>query len=93
MDFEWDEQKANSNYLKHRVTFIEAKTVFNDPFSITVYDPEHSSKENRFIDIGMSSSGHLIVVSYTERNSKIRIINCRRATKKEREVYEEGIIN
>ena len=88
LTFEWDEKKADDNLRKHGVTFDEAKTVFNDPFSVTIYDPDHSSDEQRYIDIGLSSKGRLIVVSYIERGEKIRIINSREATKKEEREYE-----
>jgi uncharacterized DUF497 family protein len=86
--FEWDEKKADDNLRKHGVSFDEAKTVFNDPFSVTIYDPDHSSHEERYIDIGLSSNGRLIVVSYTERGKRIRIISSREATRKEQQEYE-----
>ena len=88
LTFEWDEKKADDNLRKHGVSFDEAKTVFNDPFSVTIHDPDHSRGEQRYIDIGLSSKGRLIVVSYTERGEKIRIINSREATKKEEREYE-----
>lgn len=89
LDFEWDEDKAAANLKKHKISFEEAKTVFADPFSITIDDPKHSVDEHRFIDIGASSSGKILVVSYTEREQKTRLINCRKAIKSEREIYEE----
>ena len=89
LTFEWDEQKAEQNLRKHQVSFMEAKTVFGDPFSITIPDPQHSADESRYVDIGYSSQGRLLVVVYTEREPNIRIINCRRATQHERRVYEE----
>jgi uncharacterized DUF497 family protein len=89
LTFEWDEAKDLSNQKKHRVGFEEAKTVFNDPRSITIADERHSDDEDRFIDIGISSRGRLIVVSYTERGANIRIISCRTATKSERKAYEQ----
>ena len=89
--FEWDEEKAESNLKKHDVNFEEARTVFGDPLSITVTDPRHSGDEERYIDIGMSASGRLLVVVYTERGAAMRIISSRRATAREREVYEEQI--
>jgi uncharacterized DUF497 family protein len=89
LDFEWDEAKAVANLKKHKISFEEAKTVFADPFSITIDDPKHSVDEHRFIDIGVSLSGKILVVSYTERKRKTRLINCRKATKAEREIYEE----
>ncbi len=88
LTFEWDEDKSRSNFKKHGVSFEEAKTVFNDPFAITIEDPDHSDEEERYIDIGFSSKGRLVVVWYTERNENIRIIGCRKATKKERKSYE-----
>ena len=88
LTFEWDEKKADDNLRKHGVSFDEAKTVFNDPFSVTIHDPDHSRDEQTYIDIGLSSKGRLIVVSYTERGEKIRIINSREATKKEEREYE-----
>ena len=87
--FEWDEEKAEINLKKHKVGFEEAKSVFGDPFSITVDDPDHSKEEQRFIDIGKSISGIFLVVVYTERGNKIRIISCRKATPTERRKYEE----
>ncbi len=89
LTFEWDEDKAEENLKKHGVGFEEAKTIFNDPFSITIYDNEHSSNEERYVDIGLSLKGRLIVVSYTERKENIRIISSRKAIKKEQKIYEE----
>lgn len=88
--FEWDEEKAKANLKKHRVSFDEAITVFLDPFSMTIPDPDHSVKEQRFIDIGSSDKGRVLVVVYTERGSNIRIISCRKATPSERTLYKEG---
>ena len=90
LNFEWDEEKAKANLKKHRASFDEATTVFIDPFSITIPDPDHSMDEQRYIDIGSSSKGHVLVVAYTERGSIIRIISCRKATSSERKLYEEG---
>ena len=78
LNFEWDEEKAKANIKKHRVSFDEAITVFVDPFSITIPDPDHSVAEQRYIDIGSSDKGHVLIVVYTERGSNIRIISCRR---------------
>lgn len=91
LNFEWDEEKAKENDKKHRVSFDEATTVFIDPFSITKPDPDHSVKEERYIDIGSSDKGRVLVVVYVERGSNIRIISCRKATLSERKLYEEGI--
>ena len=88
LTFEWDQEKSGNNFKKHGVGFEEAKTVFNDPFSITLDDPDHSNEEERYIDIGISSKGRVVVVWYTERNENIRIIGCRKATKTERKTYE-----
>ncbi len=85
--FEWDEEKARPNELKHGVTFEEAKTIFNDPFAVTVPDPDHSEEPQRWLDIGLSAEGRLLVVWYTERGESIRIIGSRRATKKEEREY------
>lgn len=89
-NFEWDEEKAQANLRTHKVSFDEATTVFSDPFSITIPDPDHSTGEERYIDIGTSDKGRLLVVSYTERGTNIRIISCRKATPTERRRYEEG---
>lgn len=89
LDFEWDEEKASANLKKHKVSFAEAKTVFADPFAITIDDPKNSIDERRFIDTGASADGRILVVSYTERERKIRLISCRKATKTERKIYEE----
>ena len=91
LNFEWDEEKAKANFKKHRISFEEATTVFHDHFSITMPDPDHSEGEERYIDIGSSDNGRVLVVAYTERGSNIRIISCRKATLSERRLYEEGI--
>ncbi len=90
LSFEWDEEKAKANLKKHRVGFDEATTVFTDPFSMTIHDPDHSADEQRYIDIGSSDKGRVLVMVYTERGSTIRIISCRKATPSERKRYEEG---
>ncbi len=89
-NFEWDENKAKANRQKHKVSFDEAVTVFVDPFSVTIPDPDHSESERRYINIGISEKGRLIVVVYTERGASIRVISCRKATSAERRFYEEG---
>jgi hypothetical protein len=91
LNFEWDEEKAKTNLKNHRVSFDEATTVFSDPLSITIPDPDHSADEQRYIDIGSSDRGRILVVVYTERGTNIRIISCRKATPTERRRYEEGI--
>jgi len=86
---EWDDEKARQNARKHHVPFEEAATVFSDPLSLTIDDPLHSSQENRFITVGRSNRGTLLVVAHTERGDTIRIISARRATRSERNNYEE----
>ena len=90
MEFKWDENKAKANLSKHRVSFGEAKTVFDDLFYIDFYDPDYSDGEDRYIIIGESQQHRLLIVSYTEREDKIRLISAREVTKREREYYEEG---
>ncbi len=67
LEFEGDEEKARMNRARHGVTFEEAKTVFNDPFALTISDPDHSDEEGRGLDIGLSAEGRLLVVWYIER--------------------------
>jgi uncharacterized DUF497 family protein len=87
-NFEWDEFKAEKNLRKHGISFQEAASVFWDEFSLTFTDIAHSAGEERFIDIGCSTSGRVLVVVYTERRNNIRIISCRKATIEERKIYE-----
>ena len=89
MQFEWDEEKAEINLKKHKISFEEAKSVFGDPFAITIDDPDHSKEEQRYLDIGKSANGKLLVVVYTERGKKTRIISCRKATPSERRIYDK----
>jgi hypothetical protein len=90
MKFEWDENKAARNLLKHQVSFEEAKTVFDDPLYVDFYDPDHSDDEERYLIIGESNRGRLLIMSYTERGNSIRIISAREVTRSEREAYKEG---
>jgi uncharacterized protein len=90
MEFEWDPEKAAGNLAKHGVAFPEAATVFGDPLAITYSDPDHSEDDDRFLTFGHSSEGHLLVVSHTDRGRRTRIISARRATRKERKLYEQG---
>lgn len=90
MQFEWNENKAASNLLKHGVTFEEAKNVFDDPLYVDFYDPDHSESEERYLIIGESNQGRLLIVSYTEKGNSIRLISAREVTRAEREAYEEG---
>ncbi len=89
LSFEWDEEKAAENYRKHKITFEEGVMVFGDLFSVTIDDPVHSANEQRFVDIGASEEGRVLVVSYTERGTQVRIMSCRKATRNERRQYEE----
>ena len=90
MTFEWDEEKAEANLAKHSVSFEEAKTIFDDPLYVDFYDPDHSQDEHRYIMIGLSNQGRLLIASYTGRDDTIRLINARQVTRTEREAYEEG---
>ena len=91
MHFEWDQNKAASNRKKHGVSFSEAITVFSDPFELTIADPDHSSGEYRFLSIGRSNSGKLLVVAYTERHeNNIRLISARKSTNQEQKYYEQN---
>ena len=90
MKFEWDESKAQRNLKKHGVSFEEAQTVFDDSFYIDFYDPDHSEAEKRFLLVGTSSENRVLIVSYTERGTAIRLISAREATRQERYLYAEG---
>lgn len=90
MKYEWDENKAVKNLAKHGVSFAEAKTIFDDPLYVDFYDLDHSEDEERYLIVGESNRGRLLIVSYTERRESIWIISAREVTKSEREAYEEG---
>lgn len=87
--FEWDRRKAEANLRKHGVSFEEAQTIFTDPLAITLPDPDHSEDEERCINIGMSDNHRVLVVGYTERGQRIRLIYARKAIPRERKQYEE----
>ena len=89
MFFEWDPAEAKRNRRRHRVSFEEAATVFGDPWAVTYHDPDHSVSEQRFITIGMSTTGRILIVAHTDRNENIRLISARKATERERKHYEE----
>lgn len=89
MDFEWDEEKSETNLRKHGVAFNDAATVFSDPLAYTIYDPDHSLDEDREITTGQSANGKIIIVSHTDRGDAIRIISARFATRAERKEYED----
>lgn len=90
MEFEWDAVKAASNLDKHGVSFAEAITVFGDPLEVTIPDPDHSLEEFRLVSMGRSASGQVLVVAYTEREGRVRIISARPVTPTERRRYESG---
>jgi uncharacterized DUF497 family protein len=89
--FEWDGKKDATNRRKHRVGFAEASTVFDDPLSMTIPDPDHAITEDRFVIIGMSAERKLLTVVHTIRGEQIRLISARPATRRERRKYEETI--
>lgn len=90
--FEWDDKKAAKNFEKHGVTFNEASTVFGDPLATLTYDPDHSDEEDRYLLIGHSARGRLLIASHTDREERTRIISAREATPRERRSYEDGSI-
>ncbi len=90
--FDWDLRKAQSNRAKHGVSFEEASTVFGDPLSLTITDPAHSRlAQERFVTMGSSYLGRLLVVVHRDKDESIRIISARKAARRERKDYEEGI--
>jgi len=89
MQFGWDQNKAATNNGKHGVSFEEAATVFGDPLSTTYPDPNHSVTEQRFIIIGLSERGRMLVVAHSDDGDLVRIISAREATAGERKAYEE----
>ena len=90
LHFSWDPAKASSNLRKHGIGFREASTIFGDPLSRTMHDPDHSVGERRYIIVGMADTGRLLVVSHTDHEDLIRLISARVATRLERRQYEEG---
>ncbi len=88
INFEWDHDKATSNLEKHSVSFSEAASAFADPLSLTIFDPNHSVGEDRFLLLGLSAIQRLLVVSHTDRSDTIRIISARLANRRERLQYE-----
>jgi uncharacterized DUF497 family protein len=86
--FEWDPEKARQNEQKHGVGFPEASEVFHDDHSSSVRDPDHSADEDRYLIFGISNQGRHLVVSYTERAERIRLIYARQMTSRERRAYE-----
>ena len=92
IDFEWDANKNKINISKHDgIDSHEASTVFQDPFELTIPDPDHSKGEYRYLSVGRSNQGKLLVVSYTEASeNRIRIISARKAEAHEKRQYEHG---
>jgi len=93
LTFEWDPKKAASNLAKHRVSFAEATSVFGDPLSVTVGDPDHSLEEGRYLTIGTTAAGRVVIVAHTDRGDRIRIISARELTPAERRSYEDATKN
>ena len=91
MKFEWDNQKAERNKIKHDISFDEAETVFSDPLAVIFDDEWHSTAEEREIIIGLSNVDRFLLVSFTERTGGIRLISAREVSKKERQDYEENV--
>ena len=91
MIFDWDDEKARTNLVKHGVSFVEAQTVFDDPLARIDDDPDHSVEERREIIFGDAVSGRLLLVSFVQRDETIRIISARTAENEERRRYEEEI--
>jgi uncharacterized protein len=89
VNFEWDLRKSAQNLRKHGVSFHEAATVFGDPLSMTYQDPDHSTIEQRFLTIGTSRAGRLLIVAHADRGENARIISARKVTRRERKQYEE----
>lgn len=90
MRFDWDKNKAATNFAKHKVSFEEAATVFGAALSDTFDDPDHSAEERRFLIIGHSAQGRLLFVSHTDDGETVRIISAREPTRGEREAYEQS---
>jgi uncharacterized DUF497 family protein len=89
MRFEWDPDKAEANRRKHGVSFEEASTAFGDPLSLTVGDPDHSQEEERYVLIGTTFRGRLVVVVHTDREGATRLVSARMAEPRERRRYEQ----
>ena len=94
INFSWDNKKAQSNEIKHKITFEEAKTVFDDENARLIYDPDHSIDEDRFIMLGLSCKLKILTVvhCYRDNENNIRIISARKSTKKEQKQYKEYLL-
>ena len=88
MQFEWDSNKEARNKAKHGVAFVEACTVFENPLSSTVPDPDHSEGGARFLTFGVSAERPPLVVAHAEHDDRIRVISSRLMTRRERQAYE-----
>jgi uncharacterized DUF497 family protein len=91
MEFEWDPEKAAGNLRKDQVSFQEAASVFGDSLGVTVPDPDHSADKNRFITVGLSNRGNLLMVAHAERRQRVRIISARKLSRGEKRAYEESL--
>jgi len=89
VEYEWDPEKDRINREKHGVSFAEAATVFLDPLQVTVLDERYLIEELRFRTIGFTATNRLVVVAHTDREERVRIINAREATPRERRQYEQ----
>jgi uncharacterized DUF497 family protein len=89
--FEWNDRKEAQNLENHGIDFRESIEAFDDPLALVRVDPEHSGDEHRFIIIGCSKKGRVLLTVFTERGTEIRIISSRRATRREVRDYEEGV--
>ncbi|MHB1145405.1 MAG: BrnT family toxin [Thiobacillus sp.] len=89
LKFAWDAAKAAANLAKHGVSFEEAATVFGDPLALTFNDPDHSLDEHRLLTFGVSDRNRVLLVVNVERGRILRIISARKATKHERDIYEQ----
>lgn len=92
LTFEWDPSKARTNLKDHAVSFDEAATVFDDVLGITIFEPDHSEAEDRFILFGRSAMNRILLVVHTDRHEVVRIISARELTRNERKEYEKEII-
>jgi uncharacterized protein len=88
MAYQWNRDKAAANLRKHGIDFADAVSVFSDDLAITV--PDDRFDEERFVTIGVDAFGRVLVVVYTLRDKEIRLISARKATRHERQQYEEG---
>ncbi|MEO8330388.1 MAG: BrnT family toxin [Candidatus Nanopelagicales bacterium] len=89
MEFEWDPAKARDNEAKHKVSFSEATEVFADSLSSSAPDPDHSLDEERFVIFGRTLKDRYLVVAFTDRGGKLRLISAREMTRRERQAYEQ----